>query len=76
MDRNKLEIIELMDELLAIKKTHTETVIDREKLEAQDPEDERYMRYDEDLAAYEYDIDEIASRIEDLVAQLKQTREW
>jgi hypothetical protein len=34
------------------------------------------MRYDEDLVEWEYEIDEIASKIEDLVVELKQTREW
>jgi hypothetical protein len=68
--------IKLIKELERISIAHTETVVEREKLEAKDPEDERYMRYDEDLVEWEYEIDEIASKIEDLVVELKQTREW
>jgi hypothetical protein len=70
------QIIALVDELIEKKQWHTEYVEYREENYKRDPEDERYMRYDEDLEEAELDIEEIQSKILDLVSSLAVTKEW
>jgi hypothetical protein len=70
------QIIALVDELIEKKQWHTEFVEYREENYKRDPEDERYMRYDEDLEEAELDIEEIQSKILDLVSALAVTKEW